>query len=288
LDLLSSDGRLWGAIVRFSHGWRGAAFLQLFYQFWPHTQLIGRMGVLDRWIQTPSNHRVHHAQNDIYLDRNYVGVFMFWDHLFGTYQEELAEQPCVYGIRGQLKSWNPVWANAHYYWAMAKDCWHARSWWDKMKVWFAPPGWRPADVASRFPKAEYVVDRDFVKFEPPLRLSVSLYVFVQFLALMAANSQFLALLPRQGTALNILYFVFIVVSVVCLGGVLEGRRAYFMAEAGRLVLTVGVAFSAGSWFGAVRDPRLLDGMAAFAVLSLAWIWIGARTRQSPQTASAAA
>ena len=134
--------------------------------------------------------------------------------LFGTYQEELAEQPCVYGIRGQLKSWNPVWANAHYYWAMAKDCWHARSWWDKMKVWFAPPGWRPADVASRFPKAEYVVDRDFVKFEPPLRLSVSLYVFVQFLALMAANSQFLALLPRQGTALNILYFVFIVVSVV--------------------------------------------------------------------------
>jgi hypothetical protein len=110
------------------------------------------MGALDRWIQAPSNHRVHHAQNDIYLDRNYVGVFMIWDHLFGTYQQELDDQPCVYGIRGQLKSWNPVWANLHCYWAMAKDCQHAQSWVDKVRVWFAPPGWRPADVAERFPK----------------------------------------------------------------------------------------------------------------------------------------
>ena len=110
------------------------------------------MGALDRWIQTPSNHRVHHAQNDIYLDRNYVGVFMIWDHLFGTYQQELDDQPCVYGIRGQLNSWNPVWANLHCYWAMAKDCQHAQSWVDKVRVWFAPPGWRPADVAERFPK----------------------------------------------------------------------------------------------------------------------------------------
>ena len=93
--------------------------IQLFYQFWPHTQLIGRLGILDRWIQTPSNHRVHHAQNDIYLDRNYVGVFLLWDHLFGTFQEERDDEPCIYGVRGQLKSWNPVWANLHYWWLMA-------------------------------------------------------------------------------------------------------------------------------------------------------------------------
>ena len=66
---------------------------QLFYQFWPHTRHIGRLGFLDRWIQTPSNHRVHHAQNDIYLDQNYVGVFLIWDRLFGTFQEELDEEP---------------------------------------------------------------------------------------------------------------------------------------------------------------------------------------------------
>src|ERR1039458_7277573 len=78
--------------------------VQLFYQFWPHTQLIGGLGFLDRWIQTPSNHRVHHAQNDIYLDKNYVGVFLIWDRLFGSFQEELDEEPCIYGIRGQLNS----------------------------------------------------------------------------------------------------------------------------------------------------------------------------------------
>jgi hypothetical protein len=82
------------------------------------------MGFLDRWIQTPSNHRVHHAQNDIYLDKNYVGVCLIWDRIFGSFQEELDEEPCIYGIRGQLNSWNPVWANLHYYWAMAQDAWH--------------------------------------------------------------------------------------------------------------------------------------------------------------------
>ena len=101
---------------------------QLFYQFWPHTRHIGRMGILDRWIQTPSNHRVHHAQNDIYLDKNYVGVFLLWDRLFGTFQEERDDEPCIYGVRGQLKSWNPVWANLHYWSLMASDCRHAQSW----------------------------------------------------------------------------------------------------------------------------------------------------------------
>ncbi len=252
---------------------------QLFYQFWPHTQLIGRMGVLDRWVQTPSNHRVHHAQNDIYLDRNYVGVFMVWDRLFGTYQEELEEQPCVYGIRGQLKSWNPLWANLHYYAAMAKDCWHARSWIDKVRVWFAPPGWRPVDVAQRFPKPEYDVARDFVKFDPPLTLSMSLYVFVQFLALMAANSQFLALLPKQRAELNVLYFVFILASLICLGGLLEGRRGYAIAEALRLVLSSAALVASGGWFGGLRDPRFEAAAAIFAAISLGWIWLATDTNR---------
>ena len=187
--------------------------IQLFYQFWPHTRLIGRLGTLDRWIQTPSNHRVHHAQNDLYLDRNYVGVFLIWDHLFGTFQEELDDEPCIYGVRGQLKSWNPVWANLHYYWIMLRDCWYARSWADKLRVWYAPPGWRPADVAARFPKTAYDPRRDFVRFDPPRRLALSLFVLAQFAALMIANSHFLALLPKQSTTWNVLYFGFLLLSL---------------------------------------------------------------------------
>jgi alkylglycerol monooxygenase len=261
---------------------------QLFYQFWPHTQLIGRLGFLDRWIQTPSNHRVHHAQNDIYLDKNYVGVFLIWDHLFGSFQEELDSEPAIFGIRGQLHSWNPVWANLHYYWAMAKDCWHASAWVDKLRVWFKPPGWRPADVAARFPKNSYDPKRDFVKFDPPRSVALSAYGLAQFLALMAANSHFLALLAKQPTAWNVAYFAFILLSLICLGGVLENRREFLIAEAARLTVTFLAVLATGAWFGGVRDSYVIDALAAFQLVSLAWLALASRTRQKSEPVAAAA
>jgi hypothetical protein len=237
----------------------------LFYQFWPHTQVIGRLGFLDRWVQTPSNHRVHHAQNDIYLDRNYVGVFAIWDHLFGTFQEELDREPCVYGIRGQLKSWNPVWANLHYYWAMAKDSWHTRSWLDKARVWVAHPGWRPADVASRFPKPQYDPHRDFERFDPERSVGLSWYGVLQFLTLIVANSHFLSVLQKQTMVLNSAYFCAILASLVCLGGLLENRRVFARWETARLVILAVVTLAWGGWFGVPVIP-----VVVFAGVSLAF------------------
>ena len=252
---------------------------QLFYQFWPHTRLIGRLGFLDRWIQTPSNHRVHHAQNDVYLDKNYVGVFLIWDRLFGSFQEELDEEPPIYGIRGQLKSWNPVWANLHYYWATAKDCWYAGSWRDKLRVWLAPPGWRPADVAARFPKPDYDPRHDFERFDPPRSLALSFYALVQTAALVAADDQFLAVLPKQAAWLNVLYFGFIVASLVTLGGVLENRQEFVLLEGVR-VAAVGLAvWLAGGWFGGVHDIRAVLALEAFVVVSLAWLGLRGALRR---------
>ena len=249
---------------------------QLFYQFWPHTRHIGRMGILDRWIQTPSNHRVHHAQNDIYLDKNYVGVFLIWDRLFGTFQEERDDEPCIYGVRGQLKSWNPVWANLHYWWLMASDCRHAQSWIDKLRVWIAPPGWRPPDVAAHFPKAEYDPYRDFSRFDPPRNLALSIYVSVQFLAIMAANSHFLALLAKQGTWWNVAYFVFILGSLFCLGGVLESRREFLMFEGVRMAGVAMVTLGLGVWFGGVSDAVVIRAIGGFALGSLGGLWLTTR------------
>ena len=260
---------------------------QLFYQFWPHTRHIGRMGVLDRWIQTPSNHRVHHAQNDIYLDRNFVGVFLIWDHLFGTFQEELDAEPCIYGIRGQLNSWNPVWANVHYYWAMAKDCWHARAWLDKIRVWFAPPGWRPADVAARFPKADYNPHRDFVRFDPVRGLGLSVYCLVQFIALISANSHFLNVLPKAGLATTVAYFFYITIELIIIGGVLENRPEFFRLETARLLLTATAVIVTGSWFGGVHDPRVIAGVAAFCLLSAGTLMAVARSENKRAAAAAA-
>ena len=123
--------------------------VDLLYQFWVHTEQVGRLGWFDRWFCSPSNHRVHHAVNDSYLDKNYGGILIVWDRLFGTFKDEDPREKCVYGTRGLLNSWDPLWANAQVYAGLAHDSWRARSWLDKLKVWIKPPGWRPADVAER-------------------------------------------------------------------------------------------------------------------------------------------
>jgi alkylglycerol monooxygenase len=126
------------------------ALVDLLYQFWVHTEQVGKLGWFDRWFCSPSNHRVHHAVNDRYLDRNYGGILIMWDRLFGSFKEE-GRKMRVRHARQPLNSWDPLWANAEVYWALLRDSWHARSWADKLRVWFKPPGWRPADVAARFP-----------------------------------------------------------------------------------------------------------------------------------------
>jgi sterol desaturase/sphingolipid hydroxylase (fatty acid hydroxylase superfamily) len=133
------------------------ALIDLLYQFWVHTRLVGRLGWFDRWFCAPSNHRVHHAVNDVYLDRNYGGILVVWDRLFGTFQPEREDTPCVYGTRSPLRSWNPLWANLEVYAALVHDSRHARRFVDKVRVWLEPPGWRPADVAARFPKPPFVL-----------------------------------------------------------------------------------------------------------------------------------
>ena len=142
------------------------ALIDLLYQFWVHTQQVGKLGWFDRWFCSPSNHRVHHAVNDRYLDRNYGGILIIWDRLFGTFHEEDDDEPCVYGTRAPLRSFNPLWANVEVYAALARDALRARSWWDKLRIWFMPPGWRPADVAARFPKPAFRIS-EVQRYDPP-------------------------------------------------------------------------------------------------------------------------
>ncbi len=157
------------------------AALNLIYQFWVHTQHIPKLGWYEWVFVTPSNHRVHHAQNDRYLDRNYGGIFILWDRMFGTFQEELESDPPVYGIRGALKSWNPVAALTHIYLDMARDSWHATDWRDKLRVWVSRTGWRPADVAERYPRDKNDL-AGFRKYDPQVPRRVSVYAFAQLLA----------------------------------------------------------------------------------------------------------
>ncbi|CAN5837634.1 sterol desaturase family protein [soil metagenome] len=164
--------------------------VDLLYQFWVHTQQIGKLGWFDRWFCAPSNHRVHHAVNDKYLDKNYGGILLVWDHLFESHIAEDDAEPCVYGTRGPLRSWNPLWANAHHYADLAKDSWHTRHWIDKLRVWFMPPGWRPADVASRWPRPAFDIAA-VQRYDPPMPPRAQWLAAALFAVLLAATAMFL-------------------------------------------------------------------------------------------------
>jgi len=125
--------------------------IHLFLQFWYHTRLIDKMGILEKFLVTPSHHRVHHAINPEYLDKNYSQIFIIWDKLFGTFQPEEKSIPPVYGILRPAKTWNPVTINFKHLWQITKDAYRANSYWDKLRIWFMPTGWRPEDVAEKFP-----------------------------------------------------------------------------------------------------------------------------------------
>lgn len=162
------------------------ALVDLLYQYWVHTQQIGKLGWFDRWFCSPSNHRVHHAVNDKYLDKNFGGILVVWDRLFGTFVEEDDAQPCVYGTLKPLRSWNPLWANLAFYAELAQDSWRTRRWRDKLWRWVGPPGWRPDDVAAASPAPE-PVDLARAPWGPPMSPARQLVAGAVFLAAMAAT-----------------------------------------------------------------------------------------------------
>jgi alkylglycerol monooxygenase len=125
--------------------------IHLFAQFWYHTRLIGKMGFLEKILMTPSHHRVHHAINDIYIDKNFSAIFILWDKWFGTFQEELEEETPVYGTLKPANTWNPVLINYQHAWQILKDAWRTNNWLDKIRIWFMPTGWRPKDVQEKYP-----------------------------------------------------------------------------------------------------------------------------------------
>lgn len=217
--------------------------LNLIYQFWVHTQHIGKLGWYEWIFVTPSNHRVHHAQNDIYLDRNYGGLFIIWDRLFGTYQEELDNEPVVYGIRGPLKSWNPVRALTHIYCDMAQDCWRTRRWRDKLKIWFARTGWRPADVAQRYPREKTDL-ASFRRYDPKVAPLVGAYAFAQLVAAIAVLGYLQIVEPGYWWGVALWAYILMTTVLAALWLEAKPRSGLLVWEGVRLVGVLLLAVSA--------------------------------------------
>jgi sterol desaturase/sphingolipid hydroxylase (fatty acid hydroxylase superfamily) len=137
--------------------------LNLIYQFWIHTETIGKMWAPIEWVMnTPSHHRVHHATNPRYLDRNYAGVFIIWDRMFGTFEPERADEPCRYGIVRNLGTYNPIKICLHEWLGIIKDVRRSKSIGEALGYWLGPPGWSPdgSRDSSKILKARWKAQRE--------------------------------------------------------------------------------------------------------------------------------
>ncbi len=244
--------------------------INLIYQYWVHTEHIPKLGWYEWFFVTPSNHRVHHAQNDIYMDRNYGGLFILWDRLFGTFQEELDSEPVVFGIRGPLKSWNPVKALTHVYVDIARDSWHTARWRDKLGVWFARTGWRPADVAQRFPREKNNLD-DFERFDPDVPVAQSRYVLAQFVLVALSTFWIGDVFARLGASAVLVPCLFVWFSLYSLGLINEGRPPARRIEQVRLLVVLPLSLLALHSEALNVDRTVWFFTGAYVLLSLLWI-----------------
>ena len=246
--------------------------IDLIYQFWVHTQHIGKLGWLDRVFVTPSNHRVHHAQNEIYIDRNYGGILILWDRLFGTFQEELDSEPVVFGVRKPLANWNPFWANLQVYNYLWFDARRTRRWQDKLGIWFRRTGWRPADVAERYPKPAADLAR-FRKFDPAVPAGLKRYVVWQFVAAAFAVLWIGRLFAAEGALAVVLPCLLLWTTLYALGLLSEGRSNARRLELLRLAVIVPLGATGLAATGAL-DLAGPAGAVLLAYLgsSLAGLW----------------
>ncbi len=227
--------------------------LHLFAQFWYHTQHINKMGFLELIIVTPSHHRVHHAINKEYLDKNLSQIFIFWDKLFGTYQKELKEVPPVYGITRPVSTWNPIKINFQHLWLLMKDAWRTNNWKDKFTLWFKRTGYRPADVAEKYPVYKIEDVYNFQKYDTRTSSFLNLWSWIQLLMILF----FVSYLFGNIAGINALdkYFIFwyggfVFLSVYALTELMDRNPYAIFWEGLRCCFGGWLLFNQGDWFGA--------------------------------------
>lgn len=223
--------------------------IHLFAQFWYHTRHIGKMGFLEYIIVTPSHHRVHHAINPVYIDKNHSQIFIFWDKLFGTFQPELPDVPPVYGITRPVSTWNPIKINFQHLWLLAKDAWRTKSLKDKWLVWWKPTGWRPADVAERYPVNKIEDVYHFNKYAPNVGKAVELWSWVQLLVMLLLLTYFFGNIATIGMPLIFYYGAFVFMMVYAFTELMDANPLAGIFELVKNLFGAGIFLFTGDWFG---------------------------------------
>ena len=272
----TSSGWLWKWIFyipMFMVGIPGEVFftvaaINLLYQFWVHTEHIKTLGALELIFITPSNHRIHHAQNPEYIDANYGGVFIIWDRIFGTYIPERDDLKPIDGTVKPLRSWNPIWSNLEIYHQMIRDTIHTKTLKNKIKVWFSSTRWRPEDVYEKFPHVTNDLE-DFEKYDPDANRTTKFFTSVQFIINSSISTIIIFTIADQSYLQSCMLAIMLVASTTLVTSIIENKKWGYQSELVRSIFTILLfAFE-------IFDPNLLASQVFFyqSIFSIAFIAI---------------
>jgi alkylglycerol monooxygenase len=208
--------------------------IHLFIALFQHVTWTGKTERLGRIFNTPSHHRVHHAVNQQYLDKNFSDFLIVWDKLFGTFEPE--REACVYGMYNPPRSWNPLKINFHYFGVICRDAVATRSWVDRIRVWFMPAGWRPRDL----PPFDHqgITERNQLKYRSQMFAGARTYLILQAITAIPFTVMIISNESQLSTAARWLGGGLLWIQIVNWGGILESRRWAWISEIVRLVLTL--------------------------------------------------
>jgi alkylglycerol monooxygenase len=245
--------------------------IHLFAQFWYHTTYIKDMGFLEKILVTPSHHRVHHALNPEYLDKNLAAIFIIWDKLFGTFQEELPHVPPVYGITRPASTWNPIKINFQHLWLLIQDAWRAETMQDKFLIWFKPTGWRPAGFEEKYPVQKISDPYNAQKFNPPAPIQLIVWSWFQFFSTFGLVAYLFANIASLTLPDMVCYGAFIFVSVYAYTELMDLNPNALLFEVIKAGFGFGLMYHYGNWFGMGTTSTAIVGIyLVTAVLGVGW------------------
>ena len=243
--------------------------LHLFGQFWYHTRHIGKLGILEYIFVTPSQHRDHHAINPIYIDKNLSAIFCVWDRWFGTFQEELDDEPPIYGVLKPVRTWNPIIINFTHLWSLILDFIRTNSWKDKLLLWWMPTGYRPADVVKKFPTNTINDVYSFDKYAPPASLLIKFWAFSQWLCTTFMMFFFLSSFSSFDTEQSLLFSGLVFISVFSYSAVMDGYKWAYSFEIFRNGIGIVFFIIPTQWeFYSLNTPTLLSFALLYFSLGL--------------------
>lgn len=260
--------------------------LHLFAQFWYHTRHIGKMGWLEHIIVTPSHHRVHHAINPEYMDKNFSQIFIIWDKLFGTFQEELEQVPAVYGITRPVATWNPIKINFMHVWLLIKDAWRTQRWKDKLRIWFMPTGWRPDDVSKQYPVYKIEDVYHFSKYDTPASPGFATWIWIQMLILLLMLVHFFGNIASIGSPAIFWYGGYVFLSVYAYTELMDRNSKAWIWDAGKALYVAFILWKTGDWFGLSSFlPGVLYWLVAYHLLSVSISFIFSKGFREPSVSA---